>query len=112
MRFSLGLMGKSDTSIERWVANLLDSLGVKYIKQFLCLDHPWDFALPEQGVFIEVDGCYWHGCTLCGYSDKRSAKDRELTDAARQQGWQVLRVPEHAIIRMPRMVIARIKAVL
>lgn len=111
-RFSLGLMGKSDTGIEKWMSDVLDSLHAKYIKQFFCLDHPWDFALPDQGVFIEVDGCYWHGCNLCGFPDKRLTRDQELTAVARGQGWRVIRVPEHAILSIPRMVVARIKAVL
>ena len=111
-RFSSMGMGRSDTSIEKWMEGLLNSLCVSFVKQFFWGNHPWDFALPERQLFIEVDGCYWHGCSLCGFPDKRLAKDQELTVAARQQGWRVIRVPEHAIMNMPRMVVARIKAAL
>ncbi len=51
-------------------------------------EHPWvlngkfvvDFLVPEWNTIIEVNGCYWHGCSACGFSG--TPKNR-MTDPGR-----------------------------
>jgi DNA mismatch endonuclease (patch repair protein) len=63
-----------------------------------------DLFFPEAKVAVFVDGCFWHGCPLCGHVPKtrsefwsrkiRNNKQRDLqtTRALRQKGIQVLRI--------------------
>jgi very-short-patch-repair endonuclease len=49
------------TSIEKAMANELDSRGIKYIEQYnLGNKFALDFFLPEYNIVIECDGDYWH----------------------------------------------------
>ena len=50
-----------------------------------------DFAIPEIGVDIEVDGEKWHST----YEDKQSDKERDVNLAS--MGWRVIRFTEQAI---------------
>ena len=48
---------------------------------------------------IEVKGCYWHGCSQCGYNDEWHLEKRQR-DATREaylqeEGYQVKEIWEH-----------------
>lgn len=94
------------TNIERQTHEILDELGIVFVI------HPWvrvlvdgalrplrpDVLIPSQNLIIEVNGCYWHGCTNC-YGDKARI-DRVEEDVMRQmlfeeQGYHVLFLWEH-----------------
>ena len=55
----------SNTSIEKKLQKVLDSLGVLYLAQ-----HPIekiaivDFYIPEKRIILECDGCYYHNCLI------------------------------------------------
>lgn len=96
------------SKVEDAFAELLDALGIRYERQFFAHvpgagRHPWDFALPDRRILIEVDGCYWHGCEECGFEgvDGRAALDEKQTRAAEAAGWKVVRVAEHDVGRAP-----------
>jgi DNA mismatch endonuclease, patch repair protein len=68
-----------------------------------------DFAFHRARIALFVDGCFWHGCPLCGRL-RASASDywhRKITvNKKRDQlvsttlsacGWQVLRIWEHEL---------------
>jgi G:T-mismatch repair DNA endonuclease (very short patch repair protein) len=93
-----------ESKIENAFAELLDALGVRYERQYFAHvpgagRHPWDFAIPDRRILIEVDGCYWHGCKTCGFEgvDGRAALDEKQTRAAEEVGWKVIRIAEHDI---------------
>ena len=68
-----------------------------------------DFFFPEFQFSIFVDGCFWHGCPMCGrrsksrtdYWDKKLelniARDGKVNAALESRGYKVLRVWEHEL---------------
>jgi very-short-patch-repair endonuclease len=65
-----------------------------------------DFAYPHARLIIEVQGYRWHG----GHAEWRRDLDRNSTLAA--QGWRVLYVTWHDIVRDPKRTITRIREAL
>lgn len=70
-----------------------------------------DFVFPERQLAIFVDGCFWHYCPKCyrrpssrrEYWDakilRNKSRDRLVTRKLRLQGWRVLRIWEHELLR-------------
>ena len=68
-----------------------------------------DLVFPRKKIVIFVDGCFWHGCPDCGKSPEQSgqfwvdkiannrARDRRVTANLENDGWTVLRIPEHDV---------------
>ena len=68
-----------------------------------------DMVLPRKRIIIFVDGCFWHGCPQCRKHEGLNgefwvnkiagnrARDRRVTDELEDEGWTVLRIPEHDI---------------
>ena len=68
-----------------------------------------DFVFDANKIAVFVDGCFWHGCSLCyrrpassqEYWDskvgKNRARDERDNDALRAMGWRPLRVWEHEL---------------
>lgn len=93
----------NDTKPEKQMAAILDDLGLSYKKQHRFAGfgkhrfHKWDFALIEDGVLIEVDGCYWHGCPEHTNKKRRAelveqaAVEVERDALAQSWDWLVLR---------------------
>lgn len=51
---------KQESSLEIKMAAILDSIGVKYEKQFKVANRVADFKILNTNILIEVDGLYWH----------------------------------------------------
>lgn len=72
-----------------------------------------DFLFERDRVAVFVDGCFWHGCSLCRnipasnhsfwLKKIRSNKDRDtkVTRTLRKIGWRVVRFWEHEIKKNP-----------
>ena len=89
---------KSNTKPERLVSAALDKLGLAYKTQAKisgCNKHVWDFVLAAKRLLIEVDGCYWHGCSRCGHAGKPTniAADESKLAVAEKLGWTLVRLP-------------------
>ena len=58
-----------------------------------------DEARPDIRLAVEMDGCYWHGCVLCGFEghpgNQRTYKSKETFLTRR--GWQILHIMEHDV---------------
>ena len=66
-----------------------------------------DLVFPRKRVVIFVDGCFWHGCSVCNKSAKETdrfwiekisanrKRDQRTSASLTSEGWTVLRVPEH-----------------
>ncbi len=79
-----------------------------------------DFLFPTLSLTLFVDGCFWHYCPRCGhlplsnktYWDAKilrtRARDKRIRARLREQGWLVLRIWEHELIK-PEQVTARIR---
>lgn len=88
---------------------ILTLVGVHHRPQYVIegMHKPWDFAFPDAGLIVELDGCWFHGCLQChpgggvkGRARKRNrdghtAKDWLQAGRARKLGWTVLRFWEH-----------------
>lgn len=105
------------TSIERKLQDILELLGLDYeyqhnvaeINEKLDHAHIFDFAVPEQRLLIEADGCWWHCCPQCWPDWSRYEGDSRIepeivvkrdaacNQAVRDSGWTILRFWEHEI---------------
>jgi len=98
--------------------------GIKGWRRHIRLPGKPDFAWPELGIVLFVDGCFWHGHN-CGKNlfpktnpeewlskiagNKR--RDRRVNRQLRKMGWSVLRVWE-CQLREPEFCLNRIKKAL
>lgn len=67
-------------------------------------EHPvgWysvDEALVDIKLAVEVDGCWWHGCAICGHPGVGNIKhtDARKSTYLKNRGWTMLRLPEHDV---------------
>lgn len=53
-----------------------------------------DEAIPDEKLAIEIDGCYWHGCTECGFegTPKMRALDKRKSSYLGSLGWRLIRI--------------------
>lgn len=83
-----------------------------------------DFVFPKKAVAVFVDGCFWHGCPKHSslpvnnrpfwqkkMSDNK-ARDRRVNGTLRRQGWRVVRIWEHDLVKRGDACIRRIQAAL
>ena len=90
--------------------------GITGWRRHLPLPGKPDFAFRAERLLVFVDGCFWHGCAKCyrrpasnrTYWDakviRNKARDREVTRELKKRGWRVLRVWEHDLKAMPRLI--------
>ena len=105
------------TGPERTLASTLWRQGIRYLTaqgyRSLTgrrLQGSPDLVFSRQRVAIFVDGCFWHGCSKCDkLSEVRSefwiekiranrSRDQRVTTALQEDGWVVLRIPEHDLL--------------
>lgn len=101
----------------RFAKEFLDKLGVEYVYQFKAeeIGRYFDFFLPKEHIFIEVDGSYWHGYGLLHEEKNRIQKHAEWVDKqkdlwAAEHGIPVLRIWEHEINKTPEKVMELLKS--
>jgi DNA mismatch endonuclease Vsr len=70
-----------------------------------------DFYFPRENIAIFVDGCFWHGCPICGHVPKKNSsfwqmkitrnkvRDNKTNRILRKQGTAVIRFWEHELRR-------------
>lgn len=68
-----------------------------------------DFYFPGENIAVFVDGCFWHGCPICGHVPKKNssfwklkitrnkARDSKTNLFLRKQGTSVIRFWEHEL---------------
>lgn len=104
---------RRDTRLEKEVRSRLHRLGFRFRVDFpirLAGRRPIrpDIVFPRQRICVELDGCWWHGCEVCGLRETRvnrkywerkiartKERDAEQTQALVDAGWTVLRFWEH-----------------
>ena len=81
-----------------------------------------DFFFPQDRLVVFVDGCFWHGCAVCGRQSKsrtefwnkkreqNRARDDRVNEVLRNGGFNVLRVWEHELKDDLAAVVKRIDA--
>ena len=85
-----------------------------------------DFVFPCLRTALFVDGCFWHGCKICGRKRKMPLanaafwrlkirtnwlRDRRQGRALRRLGWKVLRVWEHQLAKDKPKVVEKIRKI-
>ena len=82
---------------QRFEAALVEAGVHGFQREFRVGYYHIDEAFSELKLAIEVDGCYWHGCSICGLTANPDiAKlDKRKTTYLLNHGWTLLRVPEH-----------------
>ena len=92
------------------------SEGIKGWRRHLPLPGKPDFAFRAERLLVFVDGCFWHGCARCyrrpasnrTYWDakviRNKTRDREVTRELKKRGWRVLRIWEHDLKAMPKLI--------
>lgn len=82
--------------LEVQVMGLLDALGIEYIHQYEVDMNHVDFYVPSRNLIIEVYGCYWHQCELCGHPDLGKKQiDLRRQYFLRSQGYNLFILWEH-----------------
>jgi very-short-patch-repair endonuclease len=83
--------------LEDSVAEWLRAEGVELEQHYNIGPYEIDIYVPASNLCVEVDGCYWHGCEVCGYKAPRGTATRDRNkDAYLKRGDHlVLRIPEH-----------------
>lgn len=58
-----------------------------------------DEAMPGIRLAVEVDGCWWHGCQVCGHPGVGAIRacDARKTSYLVNRGWTIIRLAEHDI---------------
>jgi very-short-patch-repair endonuclease len=95
-----GFVTRTFTKPHRVLEMALLAAGVQgLVREYRIGFYHVDEALPHLALAIEVDGCYWHGCSVCGFPGHpgTQALDRRKTTYLCCKGWRVLRIPEHCI---------------
>src|SRR4051812_42606545 len=100
---------RRDTKLEKQVRSALHLRGLRFRVDFaISLDgrrpvRP-DIVFTRQRICVELDGCWWHGCDVCGQRStsingtywhakiaRNKERDSEQTAALEAAGWAVLR---------------------
>ena len=107
-----------NTAPERVMKSLLQEAGIPYEFQYPMFvqgrGHAFDFAIPDQGILVEVDGCYWHGCPehYSEHNQEQRERDRRIGEALEDTPWILLRFWEHTLNESPEQVIESLREVI
>lgn len=98
MRENFGKPSKLEDRVATW----LDIHGLSYERQSTLKVYSMDFKI--NNIYVEVQGCYWHGCPDCSplYTPrqrKQQAKDRSKATYCRKRGIPLYTIWEHDIDR-------------
>jgi very-short-patch-repair endonuclease len=88
------------SKLHRYVKAELISSGLdEFVTEYEVGYYSIDEALPRLQLAVEVDGCYWHGCVVCGHAGVGSilVYDARKTTYLEARGWSILRLREHEI---------------
>ena len=107
-----------NTSIDLAMRRLLSDAGARFV-MYPKMDGNPDFAIPSRKVAIFCDGDFWHGYNYrngkklkAGYwrnkIEGNMRRDKRVTSRLRSEGWAVVRLWEHDILRKPELCIRMI----
>ncbi len=90
------LLYRGETMIEKRVRYALQRSKIKFSQEVKIGTYRADFLLPEFSLIVECDGEYWH--------DRKPgviARDKRKTFFLQNQGYEVIRLPEQTIRKIP-----------
>ena len=95
------------TGVEQRARKVLRGERVKFKGNVKSLPGSPDLVIPELGLVIFVNGCFWHGCPRCYTAPKHNRawwnkkiadnrrRDRRVTRKLRYRGYSVIHLWEH-----------------
>jgi len=104
-----------DSKIEVLIRKKLFSLGYRFRKNDKKLFGKPDISMKRRKTVIFIDSCFWHGCkdhlrmpksnkNYWVHKIKRNVlRDKEVTKFYRKIGWQIIRVWEHDLIKIDKV---------
>ena len=109
-----------NTKPELRLRSAIHKAGIRFRIHYNLIGKP-DIVFPSKRLAIFVDGCYWHGCPKCykepktntDYWRKKIARNQQRAKTVRRQlnqnGWQVMRVWEHEVLKNSHDVILKVQ---
>ena len=95
------------TGVEQRARKVLRGERIKFKGNVKSLPGSPDLVIPELGLVIFVNGCFWHGCPRCYTAPKHNRawwnkkiagnrrRDRRVARKLRDQGYSVIHLWEH-----------------
>ncbi len=82
-----------------------------FVTEYTVGPYQIDEGNPDLKVAVEIDGCFWHGCSVCGFEPfgDNARIDKAKNTFLRRRGWSVLRIPGHIIRSEPNKAIQLIQ---
>ena len=118
------IRGRGNKQTELALALLLRAGGIKGWRRHQDVFGRPDFIFRSERLAVFVDGCFWHGCpkhsntpvnNRAFWVKKLTAnkvRDRLVTRTLRAQGWRVLRIWEHDLLKNPTTCMRKIQFLL
>jgi len=118
------IRGRGNRSTEAAMVGLLREHGVSGWRRNQAVFGRPDFVFRRQKVAVFVDGCFWHGCPQHSTMpvqnrpfwraklERNMARDRQVTRRLRRDGWSVIRIWEHDLLKRGTVCVRRIRRAL
>jgi len=104
----------SNTGIEKFIFKGLQSRGIYFQKHYKGILGTPDVAIPKKKIAVFIDGDFWHGFRYPAWKkrlhskfwvtkiERNRARDRRTFAKLRRDGWKVMRLWEHQILKSPQ----------
>jgi very-short-patch-repair endonuclease len=88
---------------KRYKENMVEKGITGFYSEYNFGPYAIDEADPLAKIALEIDGCYWHGCDICGFKgDTRIADiDKRKITYLENNGWVIIGITEHDILKDP-----------
>lgn len=97
--------GNGPSGLELAVRDVLDHLGIDWEADHKITGFFPDLLLPASNLLIEINGCYWHACSVCfpqhHDAGRMHKRDRIKQGAYRKAGYACHVIVEHEFIIDP-----------
>jgi DNA mismatch endonuclease (patch repair protein) len=105
------IRSRNNKGTELLFASLLRKHHISGWRRHLPLEGRPDFTFKRERLAVFIDGCFWHCCPKCGNMPANNAafwknklhgnklRDKRVNRILRADGWRVLRVWEHELVR-------------
>ena len=115
-KWNMSVMRDHETRPEILLRKALFMAGLRFRIMKRIIGSP-DIAFPDKKVAVFVDDCFWHGCPECHHmtatggdfwlhkAEENRLYDREVDERLQKEGWTVIRVWEHDVLKnLPNVV--------
>jgi DNA mismatch endonuclease, patch repair protein len=115
-RVMSAIRSRGNKETELRFARILRQAGIVGWRRHQRLTGRPDFLFPKARVVLFIDGCFWHGCPQHGQKPRSNkaywlpklianqTRDRRVSRELRALGWKVVRVWEHELNDVDRLI--------